>query len=152
LARQILIEGVALGGLFEALLELIRRLVDLLADVLLPRQRATHLLAALERIRRRLVRTGLLPRHLLERALQVARLVGGLLERLLGAGLRLVDLVVHLGQRGEAQLEALALGAIAAVIQQHEAKRSALARQQPQRRGIPARADPRLARLAIEAG
>src|SRR6185503_19531061 len=141
LARELLVERLALGGLFEALAHLLRRVVQLLRQFLLALERALQLLAALEALRALRLRTRLLARQLVERLLQLLRLLGDLLERVLCGLLLLVHVVVEIGERGEAELERRTHRASRprdrVVVEQLEAERRALARQQRERGRVP---------------
>src|SRR5262249_58093677 len=92
--------------------------------------------------------------ELLELLLQLARLVGELLQVLLHARVRLVERLIHLGERGELELEARAVRHPAAadgvVVVGREAERRALTGQQSERRRVPVRGHLTFARLARE--
>ena len=154
LARELLVEGAALGGLLEALPQLARGLVDLAGEVLLAVERALHLLLPLEGARTAGGRRGRLAGQLVERLLQLLRAVRHLLERALHRILVLVQALVQLGERGEAQLVGGARrhpAPVRRVVEELEAEARALPGQQTQRGGVPARGGAGLARLAREA-
>src|SRR5262249_10875052 len=155
LRLELLLERLALGGLLQALAHVARGVVHLLRHRLLAVCGLLHLLRALER--RTLPALGLrLALEPLGRLLRPARLLRRLLARSRPPLLPLLERRVEIGERGKADAILAAGGAAARarprVVERHQAEDAALARQERQRGGVPARGRPGLPRLVVERG